>query len=508
MKLYIKIALSLFFIFALANTIRLNFFIQDLNKIQYEKSEKNLAIIIDDVKNLSDFIYENIISKSKVIDVFKDAHHADETQKSAIHKKLYELLKNDYDMYTRYGIQQLHFHLPNNDSFLRYHKPQKFGDNLSKFRESVKYVNKFKKPIIGFEEGKIFNGYRYVYPLFDNKNQHIGSVEISTSLLTFKQIFEKHSDLHLDFIIKNDIIEKKLFASEMSNYKEYQTLKNFKIQSTLLDANENNCPHPQEIYSFINDKELQEKIQTIQEHSFYKLINGTIYIAHFMPILNDFTHEKVGYAIALGELEFVSLIKRNAILSYMIVVVFSLLIGFALFIYAYRLKKELATKKLEDETTTDHLTRLKNRKYFYKKFREAINVYKRYKTPFSLILYDIDNFKKINDEHGHKVGDTVLIQMSQLVESIIRESDTLCRVGGEEFTIILPQNTLSDAKESAEKIRLSVEKNLHSILGRPITISMGVAEFEESDTEDTLFIRTDKNMYRAKNNGKNQVTAG
>ncbi|MEA2072294.1 MAG: diguanylate cyclase [Campylobacterota bacterium] len=507
MKLYIKITLVLFFIFALANTVRLDFFIQNLNTIQYEKSEKKLDIIIDDINKISDFIYENIINKPKVIDIFKDAHQADESQKSTIRTKLYELLKDEYATYTKYGIQQLHFHLPNNDSFLRYHKPQKFGDNLSEIRESVKSVNEFKKPVVGFEEGKIFNGYRYVYPLFDNKSQHIGSVEISASLLTFKQIFEKHSDLHLDFIIKNDIIEKKLFASEMYNYKEYQTLKNFKIQSTFLEANEKNCPHPQEIYSFINDIEVQEKIQTIQKYSFYKLINGTIYIAHFMPLLNDFNNEKIGYAIALGELEFVSLIKNNALLSYMIVAVFSILIGFALFIYTYRLKKELATKKLEDETTTDHLTKLKNRKYFYKKFRETINVYKRYKTPFSLILYDIDNFKNINDEHGHKVGDTVLIQMSQLIESIIRESDTLCRIGGEEFTIILPQNTLSDAKESAEKIRLSVEKNLHTILKRPITISMGVAEFNESDTEDTLFIRADKNMYRAKNSGKNKVVA-
>lgn len=130
-----------------------------------------------------------------------------------IREELYIALIHNYENFKNYGIQQLHFHLPNNDSFLRFHAPKIYGDNLTNIRESVKFVNTNKIPIIGFEEGRIFNGYRYVYPLFDENKIHIGSVEISSSLLYFKKVFENNNNSHIDYILKKEVVEKKFIKN-------------------------------------------------------------------------------------------------------------------------------------------------------------------------------------------------------------------------------------------------------------------------------------------------------
>lgn len=106
------------------------------------------------------------------------------------------------------GIKQLHFHLPNNDSFLRMHRVDRFGDNLTSVRESIRLANQQLKFTQGFEEGRIFNGFRYVFPLFYEAN-HIGSVELSVSFTALKQLLDQVFDNHFDFILKSEVVETK-----------------------------------------------------------------------------------------------------------------------------------------------------------------------------------------------------------------------------------------------------------------------------------------------------------
>jgi len=167
----------------------------------------------------------------------------------------------------------------------------------------------------------------------------------------------------------------------------------------------------------------------------------------------------------------------------------------------------LAQKELKKQSYIDPLTKTNNRRSYQKKFTKLIALHERYKTPFSVIMYDIDDFKKINDTYGHNVGDKVLIEMSALVQSTLRVNDTLCRIGGEEFIILLPETSQESALRVAEKIRSNVENELHTIENKSITISLGVCEVRESDTEDTLFIRVDGLLYESKRNGKNRVTS-
>ncbi len=167
----------------------------------------------------------------------------------------------------------------------------------------------------------------------------------------------------------------------------------------------------------------------------------------------------------------------------------------------------LAQKELKKQSYIDPLTKTNNRRSYEKKITKLIALHKRYTTSFSVIMYDIDDFKKINDTYGHNVGDKVLIEMSALVQSTLRVNDSLCRIGGEEFIILLPETSQESALRVAEKIRSNVENELHTIENKSITISIGVCEVRENDTEDTLFIRVDSLLYDSKRNGKNRVTS-
>lgn len=158
-------------------------------------------------------------------------------------------------------------------------------------------------------------------------------------------------------------------------------------------------------------------------------------------------------------------------------------------------------------TNTDNLTKVKNVKAYKERIDELLSLFERYNTPFSMMLFDIDNFKVINDTYGHRAGDAVLIEMSSLIQKNIRLTDTLFRVGGEEFVILCPSTTLYDAIDVAEKVRKVVESDLHTIANQSITISIGVSEVKIADAEDTLYRRVDGLMYRSKQNGKNRVTS-
>ncbi|MFA6187687.1 MAG: diguanylate cyclase [Sulfuricurvum sp.] len=166
----------------------------------------------------------------------------------------------------------------------------------------------------------------------------------------------------------------------------------------------------------------------------------------------------------------------------------------------------LSQQKIKAQSYIDELTKLHNRKSYNERIEELVSLKKRYGTPFSMIMYDIDNFKSVNDTYGHKVGDNVLLKMSELIKSLLRETDYIFRIGGEEFIILLTETNLESAIPAATKICKSVEENLIHITNNPITISIGLSEVNESDSEETIFKRADELLYKSKNSGKNKVS--
>lgn len=159
--------------------------------------------------------------------------------------------------------------------------------------------------------------------------------------------------------------------------------------------------------------------------------------------------------------------------------------------------------------TTDGLTELYNHRYFQEQMTQNVATCKRYNTEFSLILIDIDFFKKFNDTYGHQAGDAVLRQVAQVLKKNVRSTDVVCRYGGEEMSIILTNTNKQDAIVTAQKICDAVAAKpfkLGNNIEKHVTISLGVATFpEDGEIPADLIKHSDDGLYKAKENGRNQV---
>lgn len=161
-------------------------------------------------------------------------------------------------------------------------------------------------------------------------------------------------------------------------------------------------------------------------------------------------------------------------------------------------------KILHKQATTDALTGCYNRKLFNELLSAETSRAIRHAAPCSLVIFDIDDFKSVNDLYGHPVGDSLLIALSQLVASNLRKSDTFARWGGEEFIILLPATDKHGAAVLAEKIRQIISEHNFTTPAHK-TCSFGVAEFNTEESAETFVSQADRALYFAKNNGKNQV---
>ncbi len=163
-------------------------------------------------------------------------------------------------------------------------------------------------------------------------------------------------------------------------------------------------------------------------------------------------------------------------------------------------------KRLEQMATVDKLTGIYNRQAFDIIIRQALKDVKRRKHELSVILFDIDHFKEVNDTFGHLAGDAVLQHVVNLSKQLIRDSDILCRWGGEEFLVLLDSCSIDDAYRISETIREAVEDTPATYEDQEIkvTISNGVAQYHFPEHEDSLLSRVDQCLYQAKQNGRNR----
>jgi diguanylate cyclase (GGDEF)-like protein len=156
----------------------------------------------------------------------------------------------------------------------------------------------------------------------------------------------------------------------------------------------------------------------------------------------------------------------------------------------------------------DGLTGIHNRRYFEKRIAEELERSQRYQASFAVVMLDIDHFKRLNDEFGHLLGDEVLRQVSNIFAQQLRKGDLLCRYGGEEFALLLPNTSGGNALEVAEKLRRTTEAWHFPGVPRAVTVSAGIADYPEfGTTRDELVSSADAALYHAKQLGRNRVCA-
>ncbi|MDD1623085.1 MAG: diguanylate cyclase, partial [Methylococcaceae bacterium] len=158
------------------------------------------------------------------------------------------------------------------------------------------------------------------------------------------------------------------------------------------------------------------------------------------------------------------------------------------------------------KATRDPLTRLPNRLAFEDRLADEVARWKRHSLPLSMVMWDIDLFKRINDNYGHKSGDKALVAIAQLLSGNCRETDFVARFGGEEFVMLLPNTDARTALSVADKVRKTVENANFNVAGDRVTITLscGISQLVAGDNNESVFERADKALYRAKQNGRNQ----
>lgn len=189
--------------------------------------------------------------------------------------------------------------------------------------------------------------------------------------------------------------------------------------------------------------------------------------------------------------------------------VFFVLIGVIILFFAR--KYIAAQEKLEEMAISDELTGLKNHRYLVGRLEEEVKRSQRYVSPLSVLFLDLDNFKQINDTHGHLAGDWILKRVGQILQESVRQVDIPGRYGGDEFVVILPETTLDDAQKIAERIRQKIENCC--LVGKEVssrvTASMGVAQLkmgqETEKAAENLLAQADDALYTAKKLGGNRV---
>lgn len=224
------------------------------------------------------------------------------------------------------------------------------------------------------------------------------------------------------------------------------------------------------------------------------------------PLLRDILNKGV---LSISDKDKETIVNQHVIIKAQTVIdhtlLFQIVLGFLAIMVVvgyrqYELKKY--TKKLLYLSQTDLLTQLYNRTKIDHALANEIERAKRYKSAFSILLFDIDFFKKVNDTFGHQMGDQVLILLAKIAKESIRSYDIIGRWGGEEFLVLCPKCSAQEATQIAERLRKNIEQAIFPTHLRH-TISLGIATLREDDTPHTLVSRADDALYQAKNRGRN-----
>ena len=253
-----------------------------------------------------------------------------------------------------------------------------------------------------------------------------------------------------------------------------------------------------------NDKLYEHQDKLISHRGYtlkYSDNSGEDYLVHskYVPELNLYLLVQARVS------DFTTEVLRTSYINLIVSLLVTLLI---IFIIIQMIQRH--NIKLEILANNDELTGLPNRRVFDENLKHLLLLNRRKNVDASVLFFDIDNFKNVNDSFGHNVGDRVLIQIAQIIKDNIRESDLYARWGGEEFIITFVNSSLDDSKEIAEKLRFTIEENreLQSFVNYKVTASFGLTQITEKDSLGSILRRVDNAMYEAKESGKNRVIIG
>ncbi len=428
---YVKFIIPLLSAIIVGDMI-LYFTIRSINENTYhgylETQTNDLQVKINSTINsynlVSKSLFNEIINKEQILSLYQNANSKDTLVQAKVRDSLYSAMSETYQNLRKIDIKQLHFHLPDNTSFLRFHRPGKYGDNLTDVRYSLMMTNKNKVEMRGFEEGRIFNGFRYVFPLI-YKGKHLGSVETSYSFEGIGKQLKLLGVNHSCMMIKKSVVRKKVFEEEKSNYSEC-----FISDDYLVENKYNNVGgQPKDIINTIDElieKDIHSLLAADKNFSTYAVVNDMIYVVSFVSIPNV-EGIPVAYIISYAQDQTLqNIINRNeAYLSVSMILTPVLILFIGLFVLG-KIKTDKLNKQLLE---TSESLKISN-----DKLELAVNEKDKF---FSIIAHDlrspfagfvglseiiVNEAKDVENEEIKEVSDMLLqnaYKVSDLLENLL-----------------------------------------------------------------------------------------
>lgn len=446
-------------------------------------------------KMLTAFVYDDINQQKDILKLIYNLSKSNTKKQLIIRKTLLEKLNGFYTILKKFNIFYVTFYYPNGKVFLRMHKPYKYGDNIYKKNNSISFLN--RKNFSNIVTGIIYN-----YPIFYN-SKLIANVQTSISFNVLKQELTKLFNSDYEYIIKKDFISNFSLRSGQKVFIQSDISNNFFYEENSLKQARSRIKSQtiHQINMLLRDK-IKNRLDLKKSFAVSVKLNGKYYVVTFLAISPNAQYSpNIGYLISYKKDNtyeiFGSIFIQNLFFGNIIIILILIFIYYVL----------QMNDKLKLIASTDKLTKLLNRNKFYEITNNEIDRAKRYKRPLSVVMFDIDHFKRINDTFGHNIGDYVLKTLSKIIKENIRKQDWAFRWGGEEFIVLLPETDIDGAYIAAEKLREAVEEYIFDKVGR-VTISLGVATYNEEIDKNNIesFInRVDEALYKAKESGRNKV---
>ena len=343
---------------------------------KYDTNYKYFKIVSEDIRNM-------LMDIPAVVETFSHVKNSDAARQAELRKKLYDLLKKRYRRLKNMGVHQLHFHLPDNTSFLRMHRPEKFGDDLSDIRYSVSLTNRTKQFTEGFEMGRVIHGFRFVYPVYDRQKEYLGSMEISLSSKQLLNVISDSSILDAHFLILKKSAEGKAWLDEQKEH--YGP--GWENQDYLLETATHQKSGNNDLYKEMSHVQLTEKIAEgmKREGSFAVSVvfNTQNIVLTFVPIRNARDSETAAYLVTYAESDYLDNLKieeRYKLILFYVVLLLLFIFG----IYAI-----VNEDRLYKMAHFDTLTALPNRASFHREFKLELGKALELKTRHKIISVSV-----------------------------------------------------------------------------------------------------------------------
>ncbi|RDH84775.1 MAG: hypothetical protein DIZ80_04730 [endosymbiont of Galathealinum brachiosum] len=415
-------------------------------------------------------------------------------------QKLFDELNDGWGEMTRaFNLRQLHYHLgPGSTSFLRVHKPEKYGDNMDDIRHIIIAANDDKKSHTGFEIGRVYSGLRAASPIsvidpVTHKAVHVGVLEIGTSFDKIIPKIQSSYKTNIAILLLREQTNKNVWSQLHKQYDLVKACENLYIESTssssiheVLSRSEIDCGNT---YNDVSVIEIDERYIS----------------AYFFP-LRDFQGENNSALPDIGKVliwddvtEQISEFNDNVLLNLLYAVTGLLIVElFLYFIFRYEMR-------LSAMAMYDTLTGLPNRRYFNDYAGHAISQANRDNGKIAFLYIDLDGFKAINDNISHKAGDMVLIAIAERAKELTRKNELMFRLGGDEFCMVLQNfGTRESVSVIAQRLINRCSEDIAiGDLNVNVGMSIGIAVYpDHATTLEKIVSLADKAMYVVKNNNK------